>query len=196
MEVEPAENGVRGDLEQGVEGNEHRSHFTVAAGKVVPDEDHGNAPSEADDDQAGAVAGEIGQKDPRQDEHHERTDNPVQNQGGSEHSAICRDIAQLRVIHLRQDRVHHGEQADSYGQGDGIDLGAVENIVQSRESSPEEKPKAYRRQDPQREKSVEHRESSSDVALGWRCRGRHRRHPFPDELAESPISNCHPDPRK
>ena len=185
LKVEPAKNGVRHNLEQGVEGDEHGGYFTVATGKVVPDEDHGDAPSEADDDQAGAVAGEIRQEDPRQDEHDERPDNPVQSQGGSEHPAICRNVAQLRVVHLRQNRVHHGEQAESDRQGDGIDLGAVEHVVQSRKTSSQEQAKAHRRQDPQWEKPVERRKLSSDVALRRRSRRRHRLKPSPRKLARS-----------
>jgi hypothetical protein len=60
FEVEVAEQRVRRDLEDGVDGHEHRCQLAVAAGQVVPDEHHGDAPGKADDDQPRAVVGKVG----------------------------------------------------------------------------------------------------------------------------------------
>ena len=58
-QVEPAEGPERDDLEDRVEGHEHRRGLAVAAGEVVPDDHHGDAAGQADDDQPGAVLGQV-----------------------------------------------------------------------------------------------------------------------------------------
>lgn len=57
LEVEVAEEGEGDDLEQRVDGHEDRGGFPVAAGEVVPDEDHGDAAGQADDDEPGPIGG-------------------------------------------------------------------------------------------------------------------------------------------
>jgi hypothetical protein len=61
-QVEPAEQAERQHLEDRVQGHEHGGGLTVAAGQVVPDDDHGDAAGQPDDDQPSAVCGQVGQE--------------------------------------------------------------------------------------------------------------------------------------
>lgn len=80
IEVEPAEQAEGEDLEDGVERDQDGRGLAVAAGQIVPDDDHGDTAGEADDDQAGAVLRQVGQEDPGQREHDRRSDDPVDDQ--------------------------------------------------------------------------------------------------------------------
>jgi hypothetical protein len=124
-EVEPAERGEGEDLEDRVEGDEDGGGLAVTAGQVVPDDDHGDAAGEADDDQAGAVLGQVGQEDPRQGEHQRGAEDPVE-PGSRSSSAVGGDRAEAVVADLGQRRVHHDEQPDRDRQRDAVQLHRVE----------------------------------------------------------------------
>ena len=81
LQIEVPEDRVGDDLEDGVDGHEDGSGLPVAAGQVVPDEDHRDAAGQADDDQAGPELGLVRQEDPGQGEHQRGADDPVQEQG-------------------------------------------------------------------------------------------------------------------
>ena len=69
------------DLEDRVEGHQAGRVFGVPLGQVVPDDDHGDAAGQADQDQAVHVFGLAAQEDDRQGEHQERPDDPVLDEG-------------------------------------------------------------------------------------------------------------------
>src|SRR5665647_884983 len=126
LEVEVAERGVGEDLEDRVEGDQDRGHLAVTACQVVPDQDHGDAPGQADQDDAGAVRGLVGQEQPGQGEHHRRADHPVQQQARRDHPLVRGDQADLAVAHLGEHRIHHQQQADGDRQRRLADLHRVE----------------------------------------------------------------------
>ncbi len=92
--------------------DENGGGFAVAASEVVPDEHHGDAAGEADDDQTGAVLGQVGEEQPGESEHEGGPDHPVEDEGGAHELAVGGDLADLGVADLGQYRVHHGEQPD------------------------------------------------------------------------------------
>ncbi len=57
LQVEPAQQAEGEDLEHRVDRHQHGPGFPVAAGQVVPDQDHRDAPGQPHDDQPGAVGG-------------------------------------------------------------------------------------------------------------------------------------------
>ena len=61
-QVEVAEQRVGDDLEERVEDDENRRALAVAAGDVVPDQHHGDAARQPDDDDAGAIGGLVGEE--------------------------------------------------------------------------------------------------------------------------------------
>jgi len=60
LQIEETERGVGQDLEGGVEGDQHGGHLPVTAGEVVPDQDHGDAAGQADQDDPRTVGGLVG----------------------------------------------------------------------------------------------------------------------------------------
>ena len=74
------EHAVRQDLEHRVERDEHGGELARAAGQRVPDEHHRDAAGEPDQHEAVAVRREIGEEEPRQREHDDRTDDPVEHE--------------------------------------------------------------------------------------------------------------------
>src|SRR5699024_3850396 len=116
LKVEPAQDTEGEDLEDRVDGHQYRGGFAVAAGQVVPDEDHGDAAGEPDDDQPGAVFGQVGQEDPSEDEHESRGQHPVDHQRGDHEFLVLQDGSGFVVADLGQDRIHHHQQPEGDGQ--------------------------------------------------------------------------------
>ena len=130
VEIEPAEHRVHGDLEHRVDRDEDRGEFAAAERQVVPDQDHGDAAGEPDDDQTGAQFGEVGEEHPGEGEHEQRADHPVEQQGDTQGAAIRELVADVRVADLGENRVHHGQQPDGDRQRDGVDLDVIERVVE------------------------------------------------------------------
>ena len=173
-QVEPAEQRVGDDLEEGVDGDQQGGALAVAAGEVVPDQHHRDAAREADDDEAGAVLGLVGEEDPGEREHQRRPDDPVQDQRDAEHAAVAVHRADLLVAHLREDGVHHQQQADRDRQGDGADPQRVEGVVEPGDQRSQCQAAGHREGDPQRQEAVERREAASTAASdGWVAVGGH-----------------------
>ncbi len=172
VEVEPAEQAEGDDLEDRVEGDQDGGCLAVAAGQVVPDDDHGDAAGEADDDQAGAVGGQIGKEGPRQGEHHRRPDQPVDDQRGDHQPLVARDGVEPVVAHLGQHRIHHHQQADGDRQGDTADLDLGEGVVQPRHHPAQAEARAHGEQDPHGQETVEGGQFRDDRGVGHVRRGR------------------------
>ena len=154
-QVEPAEHGVHDDLEERVDGDEDGRQFPAAAGQVVPDEDHGDAAGQPDDDQAGAQLGQVGQEHPGEGEHQQRPDQPVQHQRQGEGATVGQLVAEMAVADLGQDGVHHRQQPDGDGQRDGVDLDALEAVVEVGDQAAEQQPAGHGQTDPDRQEPVE-----------------------------------------
>ena len=161
-QVEVAEQRVGGELEDRVEHDEHGGALAVAAGDLVPDEHHRDAPRQPDDDHAGAVRGLVGEEDPGEREHQQRPDDPGQEQRDAEEAAVADAVgacvAELLVADLREHGVHHQQQTGRDRQADGADLQLAEPVVQMRQQRPEREPAGHRERDPQRQEAIERRQ--------------------------------------
>ena len=179
-QVEVAEERVGGDLEKGVEDDEHRRALPVAERDVVPDEHHRDAAGKPDDDHSCPVGRLVGEEDPSEREHERRPDDPGEEERGAEEASVPDPVvahpAEILVADLREDRVHHHQQAQCDGQGDRADLELVEPLVQARQRRAEQKTGRHGQRDPEREEAVEPRELPHHPRRRGRGRrrGRHR----------------------
>ena len=165
-EVEPAEHGEHDDLEDRVERDQNGGGLAVTAGEVVPDDDHRDAAGQADDDQPGAVLGQVGQQQPGQREHQRRTEHPVQDQRLRQQLAVAGDGVEAVVADLGQHRIHHDQQTQRDRQRDAVDLQRVQRGVQSGDQPAQQQAGDHRDADPYRQEPVE----EWRVLLGLRIR--------------------------
>lgn len=75
---------VQGHLQDRVHRHDERAVLDVPAREARPHEHHGDAPRQADEDEPLAQPVPIGQEGPRETEHEERGDDPVQGDGQGE----------------------------------------------------------------------------------------------------------------
>jgi len=128
-QVEPAEAGEGDHLEHRVDRHQNGGGLPVTAGQVIPDNDHGYAAGQADDDQASAVSRQIRQENPGQGEHQRRTDHPVQQQRTHQQPPVTGHRVKTVVADLGQHRVHHHQQPDRNRQADAVDLHRLQNCL-------------------------------------------------------------------
>lgn len=173
VEVEPAQQAEREDLEHRVQCDQDGGGLPVAAGEVVPDDDHGDAAGETDDDQAGAVLGQVRQEDPRQREHDGGPDDPVDDQRGHHQLLVAGHAVESVVADLGEHRVHHHQQAERDRQGDTADLDLGERVVHARDEAAQAQADGHGEQDPHREVAVEGGELLDDrvVPTAYRSGG-------------------------
>ncbi|CAB4824732.1 unannotated protein [freshwater metagenome] len=170
-EIEPAVHGEQQDLDQCVDRHKHRCRFAVAEREVVPDQHHRDARGDTDDYEAGSQPGLVVEEQPREAEHEQRADDPVEEQREPVHPAAAPVGPHLPVAHLREHRVHHEQQTDRDRQRDRVHLHAVQLAVEIREDRPEREPRAHCQPDPQGEEAVEGRQTSDNVGGLWRDPG-------------------------
>ena len=130
--------------------------FAAALGEVVPDEHHGDAARDADEDEAHHVVGVVAQKEHREQEHQHRADEPVLHEREAEDAGVGEDLGELRILHLRQRRIHHEDEADGDGQVGRADghRGEQRLGVGDHEMA-EHDPESHGGEDPDREITVE-----------------------------------------
>ena len=85
--------------------------------QIIPDQHHGDAAGQADDDQTHHVLRVVPQKHNGQREHKDRADDPVLDQGEGQDFEVLEDLGQFLVAHLGQRRIHHQDEADGDGNG-------------------------------------------------------------------------------
>ena len=146
--------GKEKDLKDRVKCHKTGSILGISAGKVVPDDHHGNAPGKADHDQTDHVFGIRTQEDDGKNEHENGADDPVLHERQAEHLPVPEDLAQLLVLHLCQRRVHHQDQADGDRDIGRPDLKAVDEGFRALDEIPESHAKGHCREDPERKKPV------------------------------------------
>ena len=168
MEVEVGKGGEGDDLEEGVQGNENSGGLSVATGEVVPDEHHRYATGESDDDEAGAIRGQVGKHQPGQGEHEGRPHEPVQDERRHHESTVGGDPAQLAVADLGEHGVHHHEQTYCDRQAGASEFrGPKPRVEVGKEPTECDSPR-HRCGDPHRQESVEQGEPTEDRALWHR----------------------------
>ena len=118
--------GKEQDLEDRVERHKTGGIFGIAAGKVVPDDHHGNAPGKADHDETDHVFGIGTKKDDRKSEHQDRADDPVLDERETQDLLVPEDLAEFLILDLRKRRIHHQDKTDGDGDVGRADLKAVD----------------------------------------------------------------------
>ena len=66
LKVEEGQRRIQNDLQNGVDCHEDGAVFRAASRQLVPQQHHRDAAREADQDDAGPVAGQVGQRGPRE----------------------------------------------------------------------------------------------------------------------------------
>jgi hypothetical protein len=155
FDEKPREDREEQNLEDRVECHQTGCVFAVAVRKIVPDNDHRDTSRQADHDQSDHVLGVILQKDYRQKEHEEGSDNPVLNQTEDQDSVVSEYVAQFLVTDFCQRGVHHEDQSDCDWDVGGPDAEAVPESSHSRPEIAPEYADSHREEDPEREEAVE-----------------------------------------
>ena len=165
-------------MKDGVERDEKRRDLVAALREHVPDEDHRDAPREADEDQSRPVVGQVRQKQPREREHDDRPEDPVEHERRREQLSVRADRPELAVANLGEHRVHHPEKSHRDRQGDAADLDRVEQRAERGIDAAERDAEAHRDEDPDRQEPVDDRELHEDLRRRAQRRARRRAHGF------------------
>ena len=107
--------GVKNDLQHSIGDDEESTVLAVAAGKLVPDHDHGDTSSDADHDDTSAIRWEVRERCPCQAEHDERTDDPIEDEAkGHVYPEFLgkQDVTEGFVTDFGQDGPHHDDESD------------------------------------------------------------------------------------
>ena len=154
---EPCVHAVEEHLEDRVEGHQPGRILRVALGQVVPHDDHGNAPGQADHDQADHELRLAAQERDGQHEHQNRADDPVLQQREAQHLVVAEDVAQLFVLHLGQRRVHHQDEAQ--GNGDAglraLRPERTDPLAHARRGVAHQYANCHGQEDPERQKPIQ-----------------------------------------
>ena len=107
FDKQPCIDRVKEHLKDRVERDQTGRIFGIALGQLVPDDHHGDAPGQADHDEADGVFRPIREEREGQAEHQQRTDHPILDEGQHQYPCVAEDFGQLFVFHLGQRRIHH-----------------------------------------------------------------------------------------
>jgi hypothetical protein len=149
--------GEEQHLEDRVERHQAGGVLAVAVREIVPDNDHGDAAGQADQDEPGHILGLVAEKQHRQRKHQDGADHPVLNQRQDQYAAVLEDPPHLLVLHLRQRRIHHEDQPDGDGDGCRADGEAVEEGHYAGNEVPEAHARRHGGEDPQRQVAIQER---------------------------------------
>ena len=127
-------------LEDRVKGDQAGTVLAVAARELIPDDDHGDAAGQTDHDQPDHVLGLVGKEGDGEEEHQDRPDDPVLDQGQGEDLEVAEDPPHLFVAHLGQRRVHHQDEADGDRDVGGPDREPVPEVRHPRPQPPQPTP--------------------------------------------------------
>ena len=143
------------DLKDGIEGDQACAVFCVSPGQIVPDDHHGDAARETDQDEAHHILGIAPQKNDGQEEHQDGADHPVLDEGQAEDFVVPKYLPQFLVFHLGQRRVHHEDQSDGDGDVGGPDLELMPEVHDAGGHVSPPHADEHGEKDPQRQKSIQ-----------------------------------------
>ena len=144
-------------------GDEAGREVGVAAGEVVPHQDHRDTPGEPDEDDPHHHLRTVGEQEQCEKEHHERTDDPVLYEGDPEQSQVAEDRRELLVAHLRKRRVHHQDEPDRDRDVRRADAELVPERGDPRREVARADADDHHEEDPQRQISIEDAQSAADT---------------------------------
>ena len=142
--------------------------FRVALGQVVPDDDHGDAAGQADDDQTHHVLRVTPEKDDGQQEHQDGADHPVLDQGQGQDLEVLEDLGQFLVAHLGQGRIHHQNEANGDGNVGSAHLEEGQELGETGQEITEADPGRHGQKDPQGQKAL-HKTQTFGNGGGHKC---------------------------
>ncbi|MEZ4341277.1 MAG: hypothetical protein R3B74_01440 [Nitrospirales bacterium] len=113
-------------MEDAVEGDQGCRILIVALGQLIPDQDHGDASGQSDENEPGHVFGGIPEKGYGKAEHKERADEPILHERHQQYFPVTKDQGQLFVFYAGQRGIHHEDEADGDGKVGGLPREAIE----------------------------------------------------------------------
>lgn len=153
---EPRVSGVEEDLGEAIEGDEACGVLGAAFGEVVPDENHGDAAGDTDEDEAGHVAGLIAEEDDRENPHEDGADEPILHEGEAEDAGVAEDFGELLIADFGERWVHHDDEPDGERDVGGAEGDRAEKFLGiGEEKFSEDDADCHGEENPEREKSVE-----------------------------------------
>jgi hypothetical protein len=97
------------------------------------------------------------QENDGQEEHQDRSDDPVLEERERQDPPVPEDIAELLVPDLRQRRIHHQDQADGDGNVGRADLEALDELLDTRYDVAQPHADGHGQEDPDRQVAIEER---------------------------------------
>ena len=150
---------VEQHLKNTVEGHQAGRVLGIALRQLVPNDHHGDAARQPDQDQADHVLRVVVQEEHRQHEHEDRADDPVLHQRQAQHLDIPEDLGETLILHLGEGRVHHQDQADRDQDVGRPDLEGVDELLNPWDEIAEGDADRHGQEDPQRQEAVERRKA-------------------------------------
>ena len=138
----------------------------VAIGEFVPDDDHGDAAREPDEDEPHHVLRHVGQKGDGEHEHENRADDPVLDQRERQDLPIAKNPAHLFIAHLGQGRVHHQDEPDGDWDVGGAHREAIPEIGDAGPQPARADAHGHGEEDPQGQVAVDERQFLGDSGHG------------------------------
>ena len=165
---QPGQHGIEQYLKDGIESYQPRRVFAAAAGQVVPDQYHGNAARNANENQPHHVLRLVGQQPDGQQEHERRAKHPVQKQRQANNSDILKNRRQLLVLYLGQRRVHHQNEPQRQGHIHRAHREVVHRLVEAGHEVAQRHAEGHGQEYPERQAPVQAGEFLFDQHGRWR----------------------------
>lgn len=174
-EEEDRERRVQHHLERGIDRDEDGAVLVIAARQPRPDEHHCNTPREPHEDESLAQTPLVGQKRPREREHEERGEDPVEQHAQRDldpHVPGAQHAVQVFEADPAEDGEHHDEEAEGDGEGDADEGAALEGGAGGGDEGAEEDAGGHGEEDPEGEEAVEEAEGVEGgdfggCGVGW-----------------------------
>lgn len=112
---EDCKGGEEDHLQHRVDSHKNGTVLRVTSREAVPDEHHGDAASQTDEDETGSQVGFVGEESPCEGEHEERRDNPVHEDAEGQlfpEGLLAEDVMECLVADVAENGIHHDQQAD------------------------------------------------------------------------------------
>lgn len=168
-EEEDGHGRVQDHLQDRVDRHDEGAVLDVPAREVRPHEHHGDAPRQPDEDEPLPQRVLVGQKGPREPEHKQGGDDPVEGDGDGElgpDGAAAEGEGQGFEAGFAEDGVHHCEEADGEGEGHVREGAALEGRGGGGDEVAEEDAGDHGEEDPEEEEAVEEGEGLQGGRFG------------------------------
>ncbi len=153
---DPGVEAVKEDLGNTVESDKTCGILATAFGEVVPDENHGDTASQANEDKAYHILGVVSQKNEGEGKHDDGAHEPVLNDREGEDTRIGKDFGELAVVHFSKRGIHHEDEANGNGDVGGANShGSKEGFGVAYQEIANEDPEGHGGKNPEGEVAVQ-----------------------------------------